>query len=100
MAASCSDCCDGGAGAEVSLITHPARPYQNVTHPLALRVSQWYDEGMVFLTDDEALDLIRTILEAVEAAESGAAPARASWAMEAEEWCLLIADRLNQGGES
>lgn len=34
-------------------------------------VSGWYSPYMVTLSDDEARDLVRTILEAIEAAEEG-----------------------------
>ena len=34
-------------------------------------VSHWYSIDMVILSDDEARDLVKTILEAIEAAEEG-----------------------------
>lgn len=51
------------------------------------------------LTDEEARDLVATILEAVEAAEEGRPVERASWPTEAMDWCLLLIDRLNDQEE-
>lgn len=51
---------------------------------------------MVILTDEEALDLVATILEAVEAAEEARPIERPSWPTEARDWCILMIDRLNE----
>jgi hypothetical protein len=51
---------------------------------------------MVTLSDDEARDLVKTILEAIEAAEEET-QIRASWSLEATDWCYLILDRLAEG---
>jgi len=50
----------------------------------------------VTLSDDEARDLVKTILEAIEAAEEGT-QVRASWSLEATDWCYLLLDRLGEG---
>jgi hypothetical protein len=59
-------------------------------------VPYWYSTEMVNLSDDEARDLVKTILEAIEAAEEGT-QIRASWSLEATDWCYLILDRLAEG---
>ena len=51
---------------------------------------------MVSLTDDEARDLVQTILEAVAHLEEHS-PLRESWSFEAVDWCTLIIDRLAEG---
>lgn len=51
---------------------------------------------MVELTDDEARDLVRTILEAVANVEERI-PLRESWSLEAIDSCTLIVDRLAEG---
>jgi hypothetical protein len=51
---------------------------------------------MVELSDDEARDLVRTILEAVANVEERT-PLRESWSLEAIDWCTLIVDRLAEG---
>jgi hypothetical protein len=61
-------------------------------------VSYWYSTGMVTLSDDEARDLVKTILEAVEAAEEGT-QVRTSWSLEATDWCYLLLDRLAEGDQ-
>jgi hypothetical protein len=48
---------------------------------------------VVSLTDQEARDLVYTILEAVEHVEEGT-ELRDSWPAKARDWCLLILDRL------
>jgi uncharacterized protein YbcC (UPF0753/DUF2309 family) len=53
---------------------------------------------MVILSDDEARDLVKTILEAVEAAEDES-QVRASWSLEATDWCYLLLDRLAEGDQ-
>jgi len=53
---------------------------------------------MVILSDDETRDLVKTILEAIEAAEEGT-QVRASWPLEATDWCYLLLDRLAEGGQ-
>ena len=53
---------------------------------------------MVSLSDDEARDLVKTILEAIEAAEEGT-QVRASWSLEATDWCYLLLDRLAEGNQ-
>ncbi|MDA8044320.1 MAG: hypothetical protein M0Z30_03640 [Actinomycetota bacterium] len=50
---------------------------------------------MVILTDEEARDLARTIVEAVAAFEDGS-PIRASWTGEAVDWALLLVDRASE----
>lgn len=55
-----------------------------------------YSHRVVVLREDEAKDLVRTILEAVEAAEQGRPIPRQSWAAEALDWRELIVDRLNE----
>lgn len=50
------------------------------------------------LADDEARDLVKTILEAIEAAEEGT-QVRASWSLEATDWCDLLLDRLAEGDQ-
>ena len=52
---------------------------------------------MVTLSDAEARDLEQTIMDAVRAIADGF-PLRDSWVSEATDWCLLILDRLEQGG--
>lgn len=49
--------------------------------------------GMVNVTDDEARDLVHTILEAVAHIEERS-PLRQSWSLEAVDWCTLTIDRL------
>ena len=71
--------CDGGAG---------------YRRPIA-GVSYWYSTGMVTLSDDEARDLVKTILEAIEAEEG--TQVRASWSLEATDCCYLLLDRLAEG---
>ena len=61
-------------------------------------VSYWYSVFMVTLSDDEARDLVKTILEAIEAAEEGT-QVRASWFLEATDWCYLLLDRLAEGNQ-
>jgi hypothetical protein len=61
-------------------------------------VSYWYSADMVILSDDEARDLVKTILEAVEAAEEGT-QVRASWSLEATDWCYMLLDRLAEGDQ-
>ena len=61
-------------------------------------VSYWYSTDMVNLSDDEARDLVKTILEAIEAAEEGT-QVRASWPLEATDWCYLLLDRLAEGDQ-
>jgi hypothetical protein len=61
-------------------------------------VSYWYSVFMVTLSDDEARDLVKTILEAIEAAEEGS-QVRASWSLEATDWCYLLLDRLAEGNQ-
>ena len=61
-------------------------------------VSYWYSAEMVILSDDEARDLVKTILEAVEATEEGT-QVRASWSLEATDWCYLLLDRLAEGDQ-
>jgi hypothetical protein len=51
---------------------------------------------MVNLSDDEARDLVKTILEAIEATEEGS-QIRTSWSLEARDWCYLILYRLAEG---
>ena len=51
---------------------------------------------MVNLSDNEARDLVKTILEAIEAAEEGT-QIRASWSLQATNSCYLILDRLAEG---
>jgi hypothetical protein len=53
---------------------------------------------VVTLSDDEARDLVKTVLEAIEAAEDGT-QIRGSWSLEATEWCYLILDRLAEGDQ-
>ena len=53
---------------------------------------------MVNLSDDETRDLVKTILEAIEAAEEGTR-VRASWSLEATDWCYLLLDRLSEGDQ-
>jgi len=53
---------------------------------------------VVTLSDDEARDLVKTILEAIEAAEEGT-QVRASWSLEATDWCYLLLDRLAEGDQ-
>lgn len=48
------------------------------------------------LSDDEARDLVQTILEAVAHVEEQT-PLRESWSLEAIDWCTLIVDRLTEG---
>lgn len=48
---------------------------------------------MVNVTDDEARDLVHTILEAVAHIEERS-PLRQSWSLEAVDWCTLTIDRL------
>ncbi len=59
-------------------------------------VSYWYSYVMVKLSDDEARGPVKTILEAIEAADEGT-QVRASWSLEATDWCYLILDRLAEG---
>lgn len=61
-------------------------------------VSYWYSTSMVILSADEARDLVKTILEAVEAAEDRT-QVRASWSLEATDWCYLLLDRLAEGDQ-
>jgi hypothetical protein len=61
-------------------------------------VSYWYSVIMVTLSDDEARDLVNTILEAIEAAEEGT-QVRASWSLEATDWCYPLLDRLAEGNQ-
>ena len=61
-------------------------------------VSYWYSHDVVILSDDEARDLVKTILEAIEAAEEGT-QVRASWSLEATDWCYLLLDRLAEGDQ-
>lgn len=51
---------------------------------------------MVVLTDEEARDLARTIVEAVTTFEDGT-PIRSSWVDEALDWALLLVDRAGEG---
>jgi hypothetical protein len=53
---------------------------------------------MVILSGDEARDLVKTILEAIEAAEEGT-QIGASWSLEATDWCYLTLDRLAEGDQ-
>lgn len=61
-------------------------------------VSSWYSADMVILSDDEVRDLVKTILEAIEAFEEGT-QVRASWSLEATDWCYLLLDRLAEGDQ-
>ena len=53
---------------------------------------------MVNLSDDEVRDLVKTVLEAIEAVEEGT-DVRASWALEATDWSYLLLDRLAEGDQ-
>lgn len=53
---------------------------------------------MVILSDVEAFDLVQTMLEGVDALADGVL-LRGSWVLEVRDWCVLILDRLEEGGD-
>ena len=53
----------------------------------------------IHLTNQEATDLVLSILEGVAAIEDGA-PLDDTWSAEMRDWCLLILRRSEEGGTS
>jgi hypothetical protein len=51
----------------------------------------------VTLTNQEAWDLVHSILEGVDFADGGEAP-RNTWAMEMRQWCETLLDRYYAAG--